>query len=137
MAEFLNEEYESRAELEVQWRPRQKRDEFRIQYNESDTEWSCGWHQDDDHEELGPTHFQVNHSEWDEGYYETVSFEDTNPMAVLEDCLRELKNKVIDLPEKLDILPRVNAGESHVGILGFSDHLFFWLYSSRSIEQID
>jgi len=102
MAEFLNEEYESEAELEVQWRPRQQRDEFRIQYNESDTDWSCGWHQDDDHEELGPVHFQINHSKWEDGYYETTSFEDTNPMAVLEDCLGELKNKVTELPEKHD-----------------------------------
>jgi len=100
MSEFLDEGYESvKAELEVEWRPRQDRDEFRVQYNESGTEWSCGWHQDDDHDELGPAHFQVNHSEWDEGQYEAASFEDTNPMAVLEDCLEELERRVQDLPD--------------------------------------
>ncbi len=101
-SEFIGEEYESEAELEVEWRPRQERDEFRIQYNEFGTEWSCGWHQDDDHEELGPVHFQVNHSEWDGGHHEAASFGDKNPMAVLEDCLEKLKSKVAELPEKVN-----------------------------------
>lgn len=99
-SEFLGMEHESEAELEIEWRPRKERDEFRIQYNEFGTKWSCGWHQDDDHEELGPVHFQLNHLEWEEGQYEAASFEDKNPMAVLEDCLEKLKKRVEYLPNE-------------------------------------
>lgn len=49
------------ATLEFEWRPRPERDAFRIQYTEPGTSWSCGWHQDETHENLGPSHFQVDH----------------------------------------------------------------------------
>ena len=49
-----------------------------------------------------PTGFQVDHSDWDEGNYEPVVFEDTNPMAVLERCLEELRERVPVLPESID-----------------------------------
>jgi hypothetical protein len=96
---FFGQEYErERAELEVEWRPRSDRDVFRVQYNEHGTAWSCGWHQDEDHEELGPCHFQVDHADWDRGHHESCAFEDTNPMAVLERCLEELRERVPGLP---------------------------------------
>jgi len=99
---FFGREYEpERAELEVEWRPRSDRDVFRLQYNEPGTPWSCGWHQDDDHEELVPCHFQVNHADWDEGYYEPCTFEDTNPMAVLERCLTGPRERVPNLPNSV------------------------------------
>ncbi|MDZ7688747.1 MAG: hypothetical protein U5J64_08520 [Halobacteriales archaeon] len=99
---FLGQEYErERAELEVEWRPRSERDAFRVQYNEPGSPWSCGWHQDDDHEELGPCHFQVDHADWEEGYHEPGGVEDTNPMAVIEKCLKELRERVPNLPERV------------------------------------
>ena len=87
------------ATLEFEWRPHTERDEFRIQYNEPGTGWSCGWHQDETHENLGPSHFQVDHEAWGAPHRESASFTDSNPMAILETCLSELRDRVPNLPE--------------------------------------
>lgn len=87
------------ATLEFEWRPQSERDEFRIQYNEPGSPWSCGWHQDDTHENLGPSHFQVDHEAWPEPHREAAAFTDSNPMAILEACLTELRDRVPELPE--------------------------------------
>ncbi|WP_313696069.1 hypothetical protein [Halorarum halobium] len=89
------------ATLEFEWRPRSERDEFRIQYNEPGTPWSCGWHQDGTHENLGPSHFQVDHDAWAAPHRESASFTDSNPMAILETCLSELRDRTPDLPESI------------------------------------
>ena len=86
------------ATLEFEWRPRSKRDAFSIQYNEPGTPWSCGWHQDETHEDLGPSHFQVDHETWATPHREAASFTDSNPMAILEMCLSELRDRVPSLP---------------------------------------
>ena len=91
----------SEARLEFEWRPRTERDEFRIQYNEPGTPWSCGWHQDRTHEEFGPSHFQVGHETWTTPHRESASFTDSNPMAILEMCLSELRERVPNLPESV------------------------------------
>lgn len=89
------------ATLEFEWRPHSEWDEFRIQYNEPGTPWSCGWHQDDTHETLGPSHFQVDHETWPAPHRESASFIDPNPMAILETCLTELCDRVPSLPESV------------------------------------
>ena len=89
------------ATLEFEWRPHSERDEFRIQYNEPGTPWSCGWHQDETHDNLGPSHFQVDHETWAASHRESASFTDPNPMAILETCLSELRDRVPDLPESV------------------------------------
>lgn len=86
------------AMLEFEWRPRADRDEFRIQYNEPGTAWSCGWHQDETHEDMGSSHFQVDHERWTTPHRESASFTDSNSMAILETCLSELRDRVPDLP---------------------------------------
>lgn len=86
------------ATLEFEWRPGPERDEFRIQYTEPGTPWACGWHQDGTHEDLGPSHFQVDHETWTTPHRESASFTDSNPMAILETCLGELRDCVPDLP---------------------------------------
>jgi len=89
------------ATLEFEWRPHSERDEFRIQYHEPGTPWSCGWHQDEPHENLGPSHFQVDHEPWPAPHRESAAFTDSNPMAILESCLSELRDRVPDLPESV------------------------------------
>ena len=89
------------ATLEFEWRPHSERDEFRIQYNEAGTPWSCGWHQDETHENLGPSHFQVDHEEWSASHRESASFKDSSPMTILETCLSELRVCVPNLPESI------------------------------------
>jgi hypothetical protein len=86
------------ASLEFEWRPHSQRDEFRIQYAEPEKGWSCGWHQDETHEDLGAIHFQVDHESWNDPYREPATFDDSNPMAIFETCLNELRNRVPDLP---------------------------------------
>jgi len=89
------------ATLEFEWRPRSERDVFRIQYTEPGTPWACGWHQDTTHEDLGPSHFQVDHEAWSTPYRESASFSDPNPMAVIETCLSELRERVPILPQSV------------------------------------
>ncbi|TKX64331.1 hypothetical protein EXE47_11450 [Halorubrum sp. GN12_10-3_MGM] len=89
------------AALEFEWRPHAERDEFRIQYNEPGTPWSCGWHQDETHEKLGPSHFQVDHRGWAAPHRESACFTDSNSMAILETCLSELRDRVPDFPESI------------------------------------
>jgi hypothetical protein len=89
------------ATLEFEWRPHSARDAFRIQYNELGTPWSCSWHQDETHEKLGPSHFQVDHKEWPAPHRESASFIDSKPMAILETCLTELRDRVPSLPNSV------------------------------------
>lgn len=97
---WFGEDYRSdTARLEVEWRPRDGRDWFRIQYAEAQPDWSCGWHQDGTHEDVGPNHFQVDSADWDESRREPCTFDDSNPMAVLESCLQTLERRVPTLPE--------------------------------------
>ena len=91
------------ATLEFEWRPHPERDEFRIQYNEPGAMWSCGWHQGETHEDLGPSHFQVDHETWPAPHSESASFTDSNPMAILETCFDELRDRVPGLPD--DVRP--------------------------------
>ena len=98
---FQNDLQADQATLEFEWRPSTGRDEFRIQYNEPNSPWSCGWHQDRTHESLGASHFQVDHNEWSTSHREPASFSDSNPMAILETCLDELRDRVPVLPESI------------------------------------
>lgn len=93
------------ATLEFEWRPRPTLDEFRVQYNEPGSPWSCGWHQDESHEPLGPSHFQVDHEAWSAPHREPASFTDPNPMAILEACLDELRERVPRLPDSVRDAP--------------------------------
>ena len=90
------------ATLEFEWRPGPERDEFRIQYTEPGTPWACGWHQDGTHEDLGPSHFQVDHEAWAAPHRESASFTDPNPMAIIETSLTELRERVPALPDAVE-----------------------------------
>lgn len=80
--EFSREE----AKIEVVWRPRQEHDIQRVQW--IDDAVSLGWHKDDDHPELGTTHFQKEQNgetAYDEGHIEVEA-----PVSFLETCLDRL-----------------------------------------------
>jgi hypothetical protein len=102
MTRFLKQEYTpSTAQLEIEWRLRSERDEFRIQYTEPGEPWSCGWHQDDTHDNFRASQFQVDHSTWKSSIREPASFTDPNPMAIIETCLNELTKRVHTLPDSV------------------------------------
>lgn len=84
---FLGAEFSREtAKIEVVWRPREEHDIQRVQW--IDDAVSLGWHKDDDHPELGTTHFQIEQSgetAHDEGHIEVEA-----PVSFLETCLDRL-----------------------------------------------
>lgn len=89
------------GDLEIEWRPREAEyDQFRIQFTPVHGQWSCGWHQDRTHEELGPCHVQVDRRERNHPRRGAARFDDGVPMAVLEACLDALREHGDD-PERV------------------------------------
>lgn len=86
---------------EIDWRPRDdEHDQFRIQFIPVHGQWSCGWHQNRTHEELGPCHVQFDYCEQDRARRSSAHFDDGMSMAVLETCLEALREYGND-PEEL------------------------------------
>lgn len=77
--------------IEVLWRPRDGTDIQRVQW--TDEAVSLGWHKDDDHPNLGTTHFQVEQA--GTTGHERAGIEAEAPLSFLEHCLERL-------PERLD-----------------------------------
>jgi hypothetical protein len=81
------------ATLDVRWHPKDGDDWFRIHYSDPATGFDCGWHQDDDHPELGPAHFQ-----WRDGdeapTRESVRFSHETPVGILWECLERLETAI-------------------------------------------
>jgi len=74
------------ATIEVLWRPREGTDVQRVHY--ADDHVSLGWHKDEDHPDLGTTHFQLETS--DESIHEAADIEVEAPLSFLEICLDRL-----------------------------------------------
>ncbi|MFC6799909.1 hypothetical protein ACFQDQ_19045 [Haladaptatus sp. GCM10026878] len=68
------------------WRPREGTDVQRVQW--ADDAVSLGWHKDDDHPDLGTTHFQYEVDE--EPVHEPGHIEVEAPVSFLEICLNRL-----------------------------------------------
>ena len=78
------------ATLEIEYRPRARElDGFRIQWIESEGGFSCGWHQDETHPELGRCHFQVDRSRG-VPHRESASFTAEHPLGVVAECFERL-----------------------------------------------
>lgn len=89
---FLGESYESeRARLEIRfWYPADVADEYyRINWIEPDRNVMLGFHQDADHEDLGPSHVQLA-SEDTVVDRHAAAFLDAHPLAVLDERLQQL-----------------------------------------------
>lgn len=79
-----------KAKVEVLWRPREGTDVQRVHW--ADDAVSLGWHKDDDHADLGPTHFQ---REYDgELVHEPAHIEVEAPLGFLEICLSRLPERL-------------------------------------------
>lgn len=88
---FLGEDFpRNEAKLEVLWRPREGRDVQRIQW--ADGAVSLGWHKDDDHPDLGTTHFQIERD--GDLEHEPGRIEVEAPLSFLETCLERLPEQV-------------------------------------------
>lgn len=78
------------ATLEVSWRPREAEDVQRVQWVDEGV--SLGWHKDDDHPDLGVTHFQCSV----DGHvtHEPANITATAPLRFLETCLTRLPERL-------------------------------------------
>lgn len=75
-------------QIEVRWLA--ARDRFWIDYTDPNTGFHCGWHRDDDHPDLGATHFQYKRPGDDEPTHEAVDISATTPPKLLWECLDDL-----------------------------------------------
>jgi len=83
------------ANVEVLWRPRKGSDVQRVHW--ADDVVSLGWHKDDDHPDLGTTHFQLESG--DESVHEPGHIEAEAPLRFLEICLDRLPDELRPLSE--------------------------------------
>lgn len=81
--------------LEVHWKLTPPHDEFRIDYADPNTAFHCGWHQDEDHEDLGAAHFQYQTASMETPEYEGVVFEAASPPKLLWECCDALFEDVL------------------------------------------
>ena len=79
--------------LVVTWYRGSPRDWFRVDYSDPNTGFHAGWHQDEDHPDLGPAHFQYTVD--GETERRAVSFEDETPSLVLWEIIEELLESVV------------------------------------------
>lgn len=77
-------------EVEVRWKLVPPHDEFRIDYHDPNLDVHCGWHRDDDHSDLGETHFQYRTPDTDGTRYEAATVEAASPARILWQFLRRL-----------------------------------------------
>jgi hypothetical protein len=84
-----------RATVEVLWRPREGVDVQRFQW--TDDAVSVGWHKDDDHPDLGTTHFQLESDT--ESIHEPGHIEVEAPLSLLETCLDRLPDRLLGMVE--------------------------------------
>jgi hypothetical protein len=62
----------------------------------------CGWHRDEDHNELGAAHFQYQTASMETPHYEGAMFEAESPPKLLWECRDDLFRTVIpDYTEEL------------------------------------
>lgn len=85
----------SMGKLEVLWRPREGTDIQRVHW--ADDVVDFGWHKDDDHPELGTTHFQRTFG--DETDYEARNIVVEAPLSFLEHCLDQLPEELRNTDE--------------------------------------
>ena len=91
-AVFLGDSYEAEnARLEVRfWYPAGVEYEYyRINWIEPDRNLMLGFHQDADHQDLGPCHIQLNYEDTPVDRHDTT-FLDAHPLSVLDNRLQQL-----------------------------------------------
>lgn len=80
-------------ELFVEWYRQTPHDWFRVDYSDPNTGFHAGWHQDEDHPNLGRTHFQYVTSEEADRW--GVTFQHETPSLILWALVEELLETVL------------------------------------------
>jgi hypothetical protein len=78
--------------LTIKWYRQDPHDWFRINYTDPNTGFHAGWHQDEDHPELGRTHFQ--YSAGDEEDRWGITFNHQTPSLILWEIVEELLEEI-------------------------------------------
>ena len=82
-------------QLEVHWKLTPPHDEFRIDYADPNMEFHCGWHQDDDHDDIGAAHFQYQTPSMESPTYSEAVFDASSPPVLLWECCDDLFEHVL------------------------------------------
>ncbi|WP_254863700.1 hypothetical protein [Halovivax gelatinilyticus] len=80
-------------EVTIVWVRSTPHDWFRVDYVDPNTNFHAGWYQDEDHPELGPTHFQCTRETGTER--RAVRFEHETPSLILWEIVEALLENVI------------------------------------------
>lgn len=80
-------------ELIIKWYRQTPYDWFRVNYVDPNTGFHAGWHQDEDHSDLGRAHFQYSTDEEEDRW--GITFEHETPSLILWDIIEELLDDVI------------------------------------------
>lgn len=81
--------------LEVHWKLTPPHDVFRVDYADPNLDFHCGWHQDEDHSNLGTAHFQYQTPSMETPHHEGVTFKAESPPKLLWECCDELFGEII------------------------------------------
>ncbi|ELZ45510.1 hypothetical protein C463_06307 [Halorubrum californiense DSM 19288] len=74
--------------LTVKWYRQDPDDWFRINYTDPNTDFYAGWHQDEDHSDLGQAHFQYATDDTEDRW--GITFEYETPSLILWEIVEEL-----------------------------------------------
>lgn len=78
--------------LTIEWYREEPHDWFRIDFSDPNTGFHAGWHQDEDHPDLGPTHIQCTVDGGTERWETAIEHE--TPSRILWEVLDELLTTV-------------------------------------------
>ncbi|EMA53458.1 MULTISPECIES: hypothetical protein [Halococcus] len=81
--------------LGVHWKLTPPHDVFRVDYADPNLDFHCGWHQDEDHSNLGAAHFQYQTASMETPHHEGVVFEAESPPKLLWECCSELFEEIL------------------------------------------
>jgi hypothetical protein len=79
-------------ELVVDWHRQEPHDWFRVDYADPNTDFHAGWHQDEDHPDLGRTHFQ--YTAGNDTVRQSITFEQDTPSLILWEIVETLLDEV-------------------------------------------
>jgi hypothetical protein len=79
--------------LVVAWYRQTPDDWFRVDYSDPNTGFHAGWHQDEDHPDLGPAHFQYTNE--GDTTYQPVSFRNVTPSLILWEIVEKRLTDVL------------------------------------------
>jgi hypothetical protein len=79
-------------ELVIEWYRQTPHDWFRVNYSDPNTGFHAGWHQDEDHPNLGQAHFQYSMDEESDRW--AATFQHETPSLILWEIVEELLETV-------------------------------------------